>query len=61
MLHEETAGKRGQITLVCIIELVPQNHLLRKADRVMNWSFIYELVKERYLPDFGRPSLDPAS
>lgn len=57
---EETAGKRGPIPLVCIGELVPQNHLLRKADRVMNWSFIYDLAKERYSPGSGRPSLDPA-
>ncbi len=30
MLHEEPTKKREQISLVCIDELVPQNHLLRK-------------------------------
>ena len=30
-----------------------------KIDRVINWSFIYDLVKEKYSPDFGRPSIDP--
>ena len=59
MLHEEPTKKREQISLVCIDELVPQNHLLRKIDRVINWSFIYDLVKEKYSPDFGRPSIDP--
>ena len=59
MLHEEPSKKREQISLVCIDELVPQNHLLRKIDRVIDWSFIYDLVKEKYSPDFGRPSIDP--
>ena len=45
--------------MVCIDELVPQNHLLRKIDRVIDWSFIYDLVKEKYSPDLGRPSVDP--
>lgn len=59
MLHEERTKKREQIVYACIDELVPQNHLLRKIDRVIDWSFIYDLVKEKYSPDRGRPSLDP--
>ena len=59
MLHEEPTKKREQISMVSIDELVPQNHLLRKIDRVIDWSFIYDLVKEKYSPDFGRPSVDP--
>ena len=59
MLHEEPTKKREQVSLACIDELVPQNHLLRKIDRVLDWSFIYDLVKEKYSPDFGRPSIDP--
>ena len=52
MLHEEPTKKREQISMVCIDELVPQNHLLRKIDRIIDWSFIYDLVKEKYSPDF---------
>ena len=59
MLHEEPKKKREQITLACVDELVPQNHLLRKIDRVIDWSFIYDLVREKYSPDMGRPSIDP--
>ena len=59
MLHEEPTKKREQISLVCIDELVPQNHLLRKIERVIDWSFIYDLVKEKYSTNFGRPSIDP--
>ena len=50
---------REQFSVVCIEDLVPQNHLLRKIERVIDWSFIYDLVKEKYSPDFGRPSVDP--
>jgi hypothetical protein len=41
MLHEEPTKKREQISLVCIDELVPQNHLLRKIDRVIDCSCVY--------------------
>jgi len=43
MLHEEPTKKREQISLVCIDELVPKNHLLRKIDRVIDWSFILSM------------------
>jgi hypothetical protein len=32
--------------------------LLRKIDQVVDLSFIAELVKDRYTPDFGRPAED---
>jgi transposase len=40
-------------------DLVPQDHLLRLIDKAIDWSFIYELVEEKYCPDNGRPSIDP--
>ncbi|MBI4187679.1 MAG: IS1182 family transposase [Chloroflexi bacterium] len=39
--------------------IVPQYHLLRKINQVVDFSFIHELVKDRYTPDFGRPAEDP--
>jgi hypothetical protein len=36
--------------------VVPQDHLLRKINQVVDFSFINELVKDRYTPDFGRPT-----
>ncbi len=45
MLHEAPAKKREQISLACVDELVPQNDLLRKIDGVIDWIFIYDLVK----------------
>src|SRR5271157_696941 len=39
--------------------IVSQDHLLRKINQVVDFSFIHELVKDRYTPDFGRPAEDP--
>jgi transposase len=40
-------------------KIVPEDHLLRKINRVVDFSFVNELVRDRYTPDFGRPAEDP--
>ena len=59
MLTQNQDKNRHQLQMFCMDDLVPQNHLLRLIDSAIDWSFIYDLVKEKYSPDFGRPSLDP--
>ncbi len=44
---------------VCIEELVPQDHLLRKIDKVIDFEFIHDKVKDLYCADNGRPAVDP--
>ncbi len=39
--------------------IVPQDHLLRKINAVVDFSFVNDLVKDRYTTDFGRPAEDP--
>jgi transposase len=39
--------------------IVPVDHLLRKINQVVEFSFVHELVKDRYTPEFGRPAEDP--
>jgi len=39
--------------------IIPQDHLLRKITQVVDFSFVHDLVKDRYTPDFGRPAEDP--
>ena len=53
--------KLKQIQMLCIEELVPKNHLLRKIEKAIDWSFIYELVEDRYCLNNGRPSIDPVT
>ena len=33
--------------------------MLRLIDKAIDWTFIYELVEEKFCPDNGRPSMDP--
>jgi hypothetical protein len=40
-------------------KIVPPDHLLRKINAVVDFSFVSELVRDRYTPDFGRPAEDP--
>ena len=40
-------------------KIVPTDHLLRKINAVADFSFVNELLKDRYTPDFGRPAEDP--
>lgn len=39
--------------------IIPQDHLLRKINQVVDFSFVHDLVRDRYTPDFGRPAEDP--
>jgi IS5 family transposase len=39
--------------------IVPSDHLLRKINQVVDFSFVNDLVRDRYTPDFGRPAEDP--
>ena len=45
--------------MLCMDDMVPQNHMLRLIDKAIDWTFIYELVEEKFCPDNGRPSMDP--
>ncbi len=56
MLTKDADKQREQIQLFCMDDMVPQDHLLRIIDKAIDWSFIYELVEEKYSPDQGRPS-----
>lgn len=39
-------------------KIVPQDHLLRKINQTVDFSFVNDLVKDRYTPNFGRPAED---
>ena len=52
--------KDGQLcfTIIDLEELIPENHLLKKIDRAIDFTFIYHLA-EPYYAEKGRPSVDP--
>jgi IS5 family transposase len=39
--------------------IVPVDHLLRKINQVVDFSFARQLFKDKYHPDIGRPAEDP--
>ncbi|HEX7636689.1 IS1182 family transposase [Labrys neptuniae] len=47
------------IEMVTLDALVPKDHLLRKIDAVIDFSFIHDRVSGLYCADNGRPPLDP--
>lgn len=59
MLNKKTEDNRKQVAFLCTDDLVPKHHILRDVDKAINFSFIYDLVKDKYSEDTGRPSIDP--
>ncbi|MET0017721.1 transposase [Oscillibacter sp.] len=49
-----------QMIVVELNELIPYNHLLKKIDACVSFTFIYDLLAH-YFPATGRPSVDPVS
>lgn len=48
-----------KIEAVMLEQLVKPDHLLRKIKKHVDFNFIYDLVKDLYSEDMGRPSIDP--
>lgn len=59
MMTRDGGKNRDQIEFTSLDELVPEDHLVRKLENAIDWSFIYEMVEDSYCEDNGRPSLDP--
>ena len=47
------------VPAVSLEELVPADHFYRHLERVLDLSFVRELVQDCYVAGLGRPSLDP--
>ena len=61
MMTSNTDRKREQLQFICMEDLIPKDHLLRLVDKAIDWSFIYDLVEDKYSKDMGRPSMDPVT
>lgn len=53
------APEQTALEMVTLEELVPADHLLRKIEAVIDFSFIHDRVAGLYCADNGRPALDP--
>ncbi len=58
MLSKHDSIQRDQLEMITLDQLVPPNHLVRKMEAAIDFTFIYDLVKDMY-SELGRPSIDP--
>ncbi|TCM77361.1 transposase, partial [Rhizobium sp. BK068] len=56
---KKPAPTQTALEMVTLDSLVPKDHLLRKIDAVIDFSFIHDRVAGLYCADNGRPPLDP--
>ena len=56
---KSSSAEQTTFEIVTLEGLVPKEHLLRRIDAVVDFSFIHELVAPYYCADNGRPALDP--
>jgi transposase len=56
---KKPAPEQTALEIVTLDGLVPKDHLLRKIDAVIDFSFIHDRVAGLYCADNGRPALDP--
>ena len=50
---------QSEILMTTMEEIVPQDSLFRKIDKYIDFTFIYDEVKDLYCDNNGRPSIDP--
>jgi transposase len=57
MLSKHNSIQRDQLEMITLDQLVPANHLVRIIEASIDFTFIYDLVKDMY-SEVGRPSID---
>ena len=55
----QTNGQQLKMHCLTIEDLVPAEHFLRKLNAAVDFSFIYDEVRELYCANNGRPGIDP--
>ena len=59
MLSKQEKEKRQEAMVLIMDDIIPEDHLLKQIDKYVDFDFIYDLVKDLYCLDNGRPSIDP--
>lgn len=58
MMGIKGTNEHSQVEFISLNNLVPANHLVRKMKTALDFSFIYDVVKDLYKP-YVRESIDP--
>lgn len=59
MTRNKKEKQQIEMEFVMLEQLVKKDHILRKIDKYIDFSFIYDIVSPLYSDDMGRPSIDP--
>ncbi|HOW38546.1 MAG TPA: transposase, partial [Bacillota bacterium] len=59
MMSKQDGRRRNEMQVIDMESMIPEDHLVRKIDAVIDFEFIREMVKDLYSEDNGRPSIDP--
>ena len=55
----EGRNRQRKMEFVYIEDLVPEDHILRKIDKYIDFSFINDLCRPYYCENNGRPAIEP--
>lgn len=58
-MEEWKKDARRDVVMTDIDALVPEDHLLRKIEKIMDYDWLYERLDSYYNHDVGRPGSDP--
>ena len=58
-MEEWKRDTRKEVVITDLDALVPEDHLLRKIEKVMDYDWLYERLSPYYCHDNGRPGTDP--
>ena len=58
-MEQRRKDARREVAITDIEGLVPEDHLLRKIEKVMDYEWLYERLEPYYCHDNGRLGTDP--
>ena len=59
MLGRQERWQEDLFTVGSLRDLIPDDHLLRRIDEIVDFSWLRAEVSECYCEDNGRPGIDP--
>jgi transposase len=59
MIGKQNRNKQSLFIVGDIQQFIPDDHILRRVDRILDLSWLREEVRESYCEDNGRPGIDP--
>ena len=59
MMLRKRREKQEKMELVIMEQMIPADHLLKRIDAAVDFSFIHDICAPLYSADNGRPAVEP--